>query len=49
MCDLFDFPISSTRITGSVYLRIAILSVRTHADRVREALGIVSTAAVGAN
>jgi aromatic-L-amino-acid decarboxylase len=37
--------LSSTRIGGSVYLRIAILSVRTHADRVREALEIISTAA----
>lgn len=38
--------LSSTRISGSVYLRIAILSVRTHADRIREALEIISTAAV---
>jgi aromatic-L-amino-acid decarboxylase len=33
--------LSSTRIEGSVYLRIAILSVRTHEDRVREALDII--------
>ncbi len=33
--------LSSTRIDGDVYLRIAILSVRTHADRVQEALDII--------
>jgi aromatic-L-amino-acid decarboxylase len=37
--------LSSTRIDGSVYLRIAILSVRTHEDRVREALEIIYSAA----
>lgn len=37
--------LSSTRIGGSVYLRIAILSIRTHADRVREALDIIFAAA----
>jgi aromatic-L-amino-acid decarboxylase len=37
--------LSSTRIGGTVYLRIAILSVRTHEDRVREALEIISSAA----
>lgn len=37
--------LSSTRIGGSVYLRIAILSFRTHADRVDEALQIIATAA----
>lgn len=36
--------LSSTRIGGRVFLRIAILSVRTHADRVHEALEIISTA-----
>lgn len=37
--------LSSTRIAGNIYLRIAILSVRTHADRVREALDIIDRAA----
>lgn len=37
--------LSSTRIGGAVHLRLAILSVRTHADRVREALDIISRAA----
>jgi len=37
--------LSSTRIGENVYLRLAILSVRTHADRVREALDIISRAA----
>lgn len=37
--------LSSTRIGGHVYLRIAILSVRTHADRIDEALEIISKAA----
>ena len=36
--------LSSTRIDGAVYLRIAILSFRTHADRICEALGIISGA-----
>ena len=39
--------LSSTRIGGSVYLRVAILSVRTHEDRVRETLDIISGAACG--
>lgn len=39
--------LSSTRIGGSVYLRMAILSVRTHEDRVREALDIIGRAATG--
>lgn len=37
--------LSSTRIGGRIFLRIAILSVRTHAERVNEALEIISTAA----
>ncbi len=37
--------LSSTRIDGRVYLRLAILSVRTHADRVNEALEIIANAA----
>ena len=37
--------LSSTRIGGEVYLRLAVLSFRTHADRITEALGIVSEAA----
>ncbi len=37
--------LSSTRIGGEVYLRIAILSARTHEDRVREALDIIAGAA----
>lgn len=36
--------LSSTRVEGRVYLRLAILSVRTHADRVAEALDIISAA-----
>lgn len=40
--------LSSTRIGGEVYLRIAILSARTHEDRVREALDIIAHAADGA-
>ncbi len=37
--------LSSTRINGNVFLRLAILSVRTHADRVQEALDIIAAAA----
>lgn len=37
--------LSSTRIDGAVYLRIAILSFRTHTDRISEALEIISDAA----
>lgn len=37
--------LSSTRIRGRTYLRIAVLSVRTHEDRIREALEIISRAA----
>lgn len=37
--------LSSTRMGGHVYLRIAILSVRTHVARVNEALEIILTAA----
>lgn len=37
--------LSSTRIGGSVFLRIAVLSFRTHADRVDEAVDIVIAAA----
>jgi aromatic-L-amino-acid decarboxylase len=37
--------LSSTRIDGKVYLRLAILSFRTHEDRVREVLEIISTCA----
>ncbi|TWU16651.1 L-2,4-diaminobutyrate decarboxylase [Allorhodopirellula heiligendammensis] len=37
--------LSSTRIGGSIFLRLAILSVRTHFDRVNEALEIISQAA----
>lgn len=37
--------LSSTRIDDRVYLRIAVLSVRTHEDRIREALEIISRAA----
>ena len=37
--------LSSTRIDGRTYLRIAVLSLRTHEDRIREALDIVSRAA----
>ncbi len=41
--------LSSTRIDGAVYLRVAILSVRTHADRVQEALDIILRAITEAN
>ncbi len=37
--------LSSTRLDGAVWLRIAILSVRTHADRVRESVEIIARAA----
>ena len=37
--------LSSTRIGGRVHLRIAVLSFRTHEDRIRELLEIVSRAA----
>ncbi|MCB9673343.1 MAG: aminotransferase class V-fold PLP-dependent enzyme [Alphaproteobacteria bacterium] len=37
--------LSSTRLEGSVYLRLTILSFRTHAGRVSEALEIISLAA----
>lgn len=36
--------LSSTRINGDVYLRMAILSFRTHADRILEALEIIRAA-----
>ena len=39
--------LSSTRIDGRTYLRIAVLSLRTHEDRIREALDIISRAADG--
>jgi aromatic-L-amino-acid decarboxylase len=37
--------ISSTRIAGRVWLRFAILSFRTHADRIAESLAIIAHAA----
>ncbi len=37
--------LSSTRLNGRIYLRIAILSVRTHEDRIREVLEIIARAA----
>ncbi|HET7275087.1 MAG TPA: aminotransferase class I/II-fold pyridoxal phosphate-dependent enzyme [Longimicrobiaceae bacterium] len=37
--------LSSTRIGGTTYLRIAILSFRTHEDRIKELLEIISRAA----
>ncbi len=37
--------LSSTRLRGEVWLRLAILSVRTHEERVREALQIIAHAA----
>jgi aromatic-L-amino-acid decarboxylase len=37
--------LSSTRIDGQIYLRLAILSVRTHEDRIREVLEIIDRAA----
>lgn len=33
--------LSSTRIEGRIFLRLAILSMRTHEDRIREALEII--------
>jgi aromatic-L-amino-acid/L-tryptophan decarboxylase len=39
--------LSSTTIDGTFFLRLCVLSFRTHADRVREALGIIRTAASG--
>ncbi len=37
--------LSSTRLGGDTWLRLAILSLRTHADRVTEALSIIRDAA----
>jgi aromatic-L-amino-acid decarboxylase len=37
--------LSSTRINGQIYLRLAVLSFRTHADRIHEALEIILAAA----
>lgn len=37
--------LSSTRLEGVVFIRLAILSVRTHRDRIDEALDIIRTAA----
>jgi aromatic-L-amino-acid decarboxylase len=37
--------LSSTRLNGQIYLRIAILSFRTHEDRIQEALQIISRVA----
>ncbi|HEX4816406.1 MAG TPA: aminotransferase class V-fold PLP-dependent enzyme [Nonomuraea sp.] len=37
--------LSSTTIDGRFYLRLCVLSCRTHADRVREAVAIIRTAA----
>lgn len=37
--------LSSTRIEGEVWLRVAVLSFRTHADRIAELVEIVSDAA----
>ena len=37
--------LSSTRIGGEVWLRVAILSFRTHADRIAELLDIIAEAA----
>lgn len=37
--------ISSTRLNGKVYLRLAILSFRTHEDRIGEVLDIIARAA----
>jgi aromatic-L-amino-acid decarboxylase len=39
--------LSSTRLGGDTWLRLAILSLRTHADRVDEALALISRAAGG--
>jgi aromatic-L-amino-acid decarboxylase len=40
--------LSSTRLEGKIYLRLAILSFRTHEDRVREVLELIAAAATGA-
>ena len=37
--------LSSTRIGGEVWLRVAVLSFRTHADRIEEAIRIISDSA----
>ncbi|MEU6780296.1 aminotransferase class V-fold PLP-dependent enzyme [Nonomuraea angiospora] len=37
--------LSSTTVDGRFFLRLCVLSFRTHADRVEEALGIIGTAA----
>jgi len=37
--------LSSTRLDGEVYLRVAVLSARTHEDRIREVLEIIDRAA----
>jgi aromatic-L-amino-acid decarboxylase len=37
--------LSSTQLNGKTYIRIAVLSVRTHEDRIRELLEIISSAA----
>ncbi|MGW6498490.1 pyridoxal phosphate-dependent decarboxylase family protein [Nonomuraea angiospora] len=37
--------LSSTTVDGKFFLRLCVLSFRTHADRVEEALGIIRTAA----
>lgn len=37
--------LSSTRIDGRIFLRLAILSMRTHEDRIREAIEIIRAAA----
>jgi aromatic-L-amino-acid decarboxylase len=39
--------LSSTTVNGRLYLRLCVLSFRTHADRVRAALGIIRAAARG--
>ena len=39
--------LSSTQIAGRTFLRIAVLSFRTHGDRIRELLEIISHAADG--
>ena len=39
--------LSSTQIAGRTFLRIAVLSFRTHEDRIRELLEIISRAAAG--
>lgn len=37
--------LSSTRLGGKIYLRLAILSLRTHGDRIREVLELIALAA----